>query len=275
MAQARQLQDACDAQTFAPLKPAKFESKVTGVEWVGADDQNVFVVTLQNRIWRSKDGGSSFVDITDRFNSSIKGEEPIAIVHVMAHKTNPGQTIFVGAGRYMWVSKDNGETLTAVKNSFSGAHATLRVNRLQPDWVLVHAKRPDCHSLDDYQIRCPSDLFVSKTAFVDLKLENLTAASGGKIAGFVDYDWGNEACGKIGGAAECIKLGISNDTVFATMYEKAGDWDSSWDPDVHFVRSDDYFRSIKSKVQCGNQFELMGSSIYLAVSNKCPVEPAS
>lgn len=31
--------------------------------------QNVFVVTLQNRIWRSKDGGSSFEDITQRFNS--------------------------------------------------------------------------------------------------------------------------------------------------------------------------------------------------------------
>jgi hypothetical protein len=99
-----------------------------------------------------------------------------------------------------------------------------------------------------------------QTAFVDLKLENLTAASGGKIAGFVDYDWGNEACGKIGGAAECIKLGISNDTVFATMYEKAGDWDSSWDPDVHFVRSDDYFRSIKSKVGLGGG---------VPISNQC------
>jgi hypothetical protein len=29
----------------------------------------------------------------------------------------------------------------------------------------------------------------------------------------------------------------------------------------------------KRQVQCGNQFELLGSSIYLAVSNKCPVNP--
>jgi hypothetical protein len=83
---------------------------------------------------------------------------------------------------------------------------------------------------------------------VDLKWENLTAAAGGKIAGFVDYDWGNEACSKLGGDA-CKSLGIQDDTVFATMFEKAGDWDSSWDPDVHFVRSDDYFRSTKSKVR--------------------------
>lgn len=86
-----------------------------------------------------------------------------------------------------------------------------------------------------------------QTAFVDLKLENLTASSGGKVAGFVDYDWGVEACGKQGREA-CAALGLGEDTVFATMFEKAGDWDSSWDPDVHFVRSDDYFRSMRSKV---------------------------
>jgi hypothetical protein len=159
-------------------------------------------------------------------SASIKGEEPIAIVHVIAHKTNPGQTIFIGAGVYMWwvlragpahaaavsrsgvalsmadagqllrrgpsqprsghlggspalrhalpspagpgppnrVSKDFGETLTPVKNpgGFKGAHVTVRANRQQPDWLLALAKRPDCHSLDDYQIRCPSDLFVAK-----------------------------------------------------------------------------------------------------------------
>jgi hypothetical protein len=86
-----------------------------------------------------------------------------------------------------------------------------------------------------------------QTAFVDLKWENMTAAANGKIAGFVDFDWGNEACSKLGPEA-CASLGVSNDTIFATMFEKAGDWDSSWDPDVHFVRSDDYFRTTKSKV---------------------------
>ncbi len=62
------------------------------------------------------------------------------------------------------VSKDIGETLTPVKNpgGFRGAHASVRANRLRPDWLLALAKRPDCHTLDDLQIRCPSDLFVAK-----------------------------------------------------------------------------------------------------------------
>lgn len=33
---------------------------------------------------------------------SIKGEEPVAIVRVVAHRTEPGATIFIGAGSYMW-----------------------------------------------------------------------------------------------------------------------------------------------------------------------------
>lgn len=62
------------------------------------------------------------------------------------------------------MSKDFGETLTPVKHpgGFKGAHVSVRANRLQPDWMLWMAKRPDCHTLDDYQIRCPLDLFVSK-----------------------------------------------------------------------------------------------------------------
>lgn len=31
--------------------------------------QHVFVITVKNAIWRSKDGGSTFEDITERFNS--------------------------------------------------------------------------------------------------------------------------------------------------------------------------------------------------------------
>jgi hypothetical protein len=173
------------------------------------------------------------------------------------------------------VSKDFGETLTPAKNpgGFKGSGATIRSNRLQPGWLLALAKRPDCRSLDDLQTRCPMDLFMSKTAFSDLKWENLTAASRGALAGFVDFDWATEGCAKAGGAPACAALNIADGAVFATAYERPGDWDSPWDPDVHFVRSDDGFRTTKSKVRCGNQFELLGNSVYLAVSNRCPVNP--
>ena len=42
------------------------------------------------------------------------------------------------------------------------------------------------------------------------------------------------------------------------MYEHAGDYDQSWDKDVHFVVSHNYFADMSRKVYCGNMFEVIG-----------------
>jgi hypothetical protein len=87
-----------------------------------------------------------------------------------------------------------------------------------------------------------------QNAFTDHTWINLTANAAGKVAGFVDWGWGISACNK----TSCDGLGLVDETVFGTMYEHAGDWDTAWDPDVHFVRSDDWFKTIKKKVRgCG------------------------
>lgn len=75
---------------------------------------------------------------------------------------------------------------------------------------------------------------------------NLTANAAGKVAGFVDWGWAMGSCSK----SSCDGLNLPDKAIFATMYEHAGDWDTAWDPDVHFVRSDDWFKTIHQKV-CG------------------------
>ena len=47
-------------------------------------------------------------------------------------------------------------------------------------------------------------------------------------------------------------------TVFATMYEHAGEYEQPWDADVHFVASDDSFHTFHTRVYCGNMFEVIG-----------------
>lgn len=81
-------------------------------------------------------------------------------------------------------------------------------------------------------------------AFTDMKWVNLTANTAGKVAGFVDWGWGLSACVK----SSCEGLNVPESTIYATMYEHAGDWDMAWDPDVHFVRSDDFFKTMVFKV---------------------------
>lgn len=37
-----------------------------------------------------------------RSTGSIKGEEPVSVTQVLAHKTSPNLMMFVNAGGYMW-----------------------------------------------------------------------------------------------------------------------------------------------------------------------------
>jgi hypothetical protein len=97
-----------------------------------------------------------------------------------------------------------------------------------------------------------------QSGYTDLKWTNLTESSNGQVAGFVDWDWAQTGCLKTG---NCSGMGLPDTSIFATMYAKPGDWDTSWDPDVHLVRSDDFFKTIKKRVPCGNQFELMGRQV--------------
>jgi hypothetical protein len=46
-----------------------------------------------------------------------------------------------------------------------------------------------------------------------------------------------------------------------------------WDKDIHFVVSHDMFKTQKRLVACGNQFEVLGSQIFMALPNNCPVGP--
>jgi len=88
-------------------------------------------------------------------------------------------------------------------------------------------------------------LLSPQDAFTSMTWVNLTANANGKVAGFVDWGWAIGSCSK----SNCDGLNLSDQAIFATMYEHAGDWDTAWDPDVHFVRSDDWFKTIKQKVR--------------------------
>jgi hypothetical protein len=90
---------------------------------------------------------------------------------------------------------------------------------------------------------------------------NLTANAAGKVAGFVDWGWAIGSCSK----SSCDRLNLPEKTIFATMYEHAGDWDTAWDPDVHFVRSDDWFKTIHQKVG-----GLLASWVCCYVTNMAP-----
>lgn len=122
---------------------------------------------------------------------------------------------------------------------------------------------------EEYDMQCPRDLWLTQDAFGEISWTNLTQNANGQIAAFVDFEWAAKLCE----TKECkgVKK-VRSETIFATTYDKPGDWDMAWDPDIHFVVSNDFFKSFSNKVACGNQFEVIGDAVYLARSNLCPTD---
>ncbi|KAG2441862.1 hypothetical protein HXX76_003470 [Chlamydomonas incerta] len=274
----RSLLATCEPLSFTELKPTVTHAPVLDLEWVGADDLTVFAITHKyaseaGGLWRSKDGGSSFVELTAKLNASISNAEVFSVMGVYSQKSHPGNVLLLGTGTYMWVSSDYGETLTPVRTPTKWRGSGIRSAKMHPrrdNWLLVLVKRPDCKSLDKAQMECPHDLMLNKDVFTPGSTwTNLTADSNGAVAGFVDFDWGASLCP----SGTCPDLPpISDDLVLATMYARPGDYDQPWDPDVHFTASADYFKSFSTHVRCGNMFEVVGRSVYLAFANSCPTD---
>ncbi|PNW71630.1 hypothetical protein CHLRE_16g662250v5 [Chlamydomonas reinhardtii] len=274
----RSLLATCEPLPFTELKPTVTHAPVLDLEWVGADDLTVFAITHKyaseaGGLWRSKDGGSSFVELTAKLNASISNAEVFSVMGVYSQKSQPGNVLLLGTGTYMWVSSDYGETLTPVRTPTKWRGSGIRSAKMHPrrdNWLLVLVKRPDCKSLDKAQMECPHDLMLNKDVFTPGSAwTNLTADSNGAVAGFVDFDWGASLCP----SGNCTDLPpISDDLVLATMYAKPGDYDQPWDPDVHFTASTTYFKSFSTHVRCGNMFEVVGRSVYLAFANSCPTD---
>ena len=112
-----------------------------------------------------------------------------------------------------------------------------------------------------------------------LTWQNLTQNSKGRVASFWDFDWGaslkkhDQAA-----AARARKSPDSADpTVLATAYESKAAMKGAypgWDVDLHFVSSDSWFARPHQRVAaCGNQIEVVGEMLYVAMPAGCPTHP--
>lgn len=263
----------CDATTFNPIKPSVLKSSLRDIIWEGLDDQHVFALTKafsnihEDGVWRSTDGGSNFVDISDHFKAPA-GDDSV-VYKLMAQKSKPNNMLFIGTGPVIWTSSDYGETAVAVKTpgEWTAALTTYRVHPYHDDWILALVRRKECRSANP--AACAYDLFLTQNAYSGLTWQNLTANTRGGIAGFVDFDWGANLCPD----NDCTSdMKFDERRIFATMFLHPGDLDQDWDPDVIFTYSDDFFKSHQLNIKCGNQFEILGRSIYLALANSCPTD---
>lgn len=271
-------QVGCDQSTYPALQPTITRAPVIDLQWLDKNDQNVLAITKKvgldaGGLWLSTDGGKRWAEQTAMLNASLPSTESVEVVGVFAQKSNPSNVLILGAGTWYWTSNDYAKTFTARQTPSKWRGMSIKSYKLHPirdDWLLILVKRPDCKALDRAQMECPHDLMYSPNMFSgDPTWVNLTESANGKIAGFVDFDWARNLCPD-GNCHTMMK--VKDETILATMYVHAGDYDQAWDPDVHFVSSDEWFKKFSTQVRCGNMFEIIGKSVYLAMANSCPTD---
>ena len=244
---------------------------------------------MGGRLFWSDDFGAapSWKDATPRLEGALTASPGLppamrGVVDVFAHPDAPCRLLIQGAGSLHWTTSDCGKTFAPAPApaGTAGWFADFKLHPTQPSWILSKVRRAECHRRGASGSKwCAYDLFVSKD-FAGT-WSNLTAASGGAVASFWDYDWGANLLKKAGsvpaGAAGGKGTTVKDATIFATAYESAAHMKGpypGWDKDMHFIASHDFFKSAHTKVaSCGNQFEVVGRTLYLAMPADCPAHP--
>eukprot|EP00197_Chlamydomonas_leiostraca_P003012 CAMPEP_0202867564 /NCGR_PEP_ID=MMETSP1391-20130828/9502_1 /ASSEMBLY_ACC=CAM_ASM_000867 /TAXON_ID=1034604 /ORGANISM="Chlamydomonas leiostraca, Strain SAG 11-49" /LENGTH=890 /DNA_ID=CAMNT_0049547617 /DNA_START=70 /DNA_END=2742 /DNA_ORIENTATION=- len=272
-----------DIRQLPQISPTVTKAPVVDLEWLQDNtDQHVLAITKKmgqdaGGVWYSSDGAKTWEEKTVLLNSTLQAGESLFVNAVFSSKSDPKNVVLLGNGLTYWTSNDFGATYTARQTPTKWKGMSIKSYKQHPHneaWLLVLVKRPACRTMDHMQQECPFDLVLTRDLFSgNPNWTNLTANANSQVAGFVDFDWGSNLCP--GSSAECsADMRVREETILATIYQHPGDYDQPWDPDVHFVMSNNWFSSFDTQVKCGNMFEIIGRTVYLAVANSCPVDPS-
>ncbi|KAL3138147.1 hypothetical protein ABBQ38_005375 [Trebouxia sp. C0009 RCD-2024] len=280
---------SCDNKTYpasGKLNPVMLDAPVVDIRWAGGKDdfdKYLFVLLrgadnyIGGHVWRNDQYGSGdWSDITQKLKDALpsdkqQAEDMLGVLDLHFHQRHPEKILFQGPGFYFWITTDFGQTFTAhltPGDATLGFWMELKVHPNVPDWLLAKVKRKDCLQ-DLSSAACAHDLFVSQD--FGSSWTNLTEKALGKVAAFWDFDWGASL------THTDPSKSFDDEVIFATIYEDASAMKGpypGWDKDLHFVRSDDLWDSHHTKlVACGNQFEVVGQRVFLAMPSACPVAP--
>lgn len=269
------------------------QDPVSDLRWAGPPsdpDKYVFAVTeptagaVGGRLWWSPDGGASWSDATPRLDGAFDAPPPGApatlkgVVDTWAHPGAPLRVLVQGAGAAHWITEDGGVTFKRLPTPGDtlGWYADLKLHPTRADWILAKVRRTACVSPAARRggdpAACAHDLMASLDFGASWK--NLTAASGGAVSAFWDFEWGAAVT-----SAGASKTRAPDARILATGYTTASAVKGprpGWDVDMHFLVSDTWFegkRGHRLVAACGNQIEAVGESLFVAMPATCPTHP--
>jgi len=245
-----------DAGKKVSVKEVVFDSAVSDIQWLGANQKTVLVQTSKGRLYRSKSGGDEWKDITDELKVDIPGgtATPITVDHLIKSPTDPNIVLVAGTARSHFISVNAGSTWRRVRQR-SKIH-TFQYHKTRPTWALLSSWTEACEASktkaktdeDDPDADtgpCNHMLYITK----DLG-KTFTLVS----SYVVQFSWGEAEVGQ-------------QDSVFFTHFRsKTGDQPKLyiWSHQVDFAKTDDTGRRITRLVEHGNKFLISHSFIFVA-----------
>jgi hypothetical protein len=225
------------------------ESPVEDIQW--ADDQTIFVLSEKGAVYLSVDAGRTWKNQMPKFVKATSNDANAqhVIQGMYISKIDRTKVFLMGKLGDNWFSVDMGKNF-----QWSPLPLTdIRLHPTQAMWLLGSGMSEGCS--DSKKGACFKKLYMSKDF-------------GANWQPLLDYvvqlDWSPPVI---------TDRRISDDWIYVTAHsEKSGNQRfGTWDKNIHFIVSRDYFKSYEVLVQHGNRF-LFGDYSFLFVAQVNPLK---
>jgi len=231
------------SQQGPTISPFAFEGEVNEVAYAGKHHSSVFAtMKYTGSVWRSDDDGKNWKGLNSQLGTDADFTGAFSIV---PNPVNPNIVYVVGLEEQCWLSTDAGNTYTEVKANF-----TVRGFKWHPfeeNWAIAYKSNIECIRLRKY--RCFGELMLTVDA-------GLSWRSVAQYVKYPNYAWLQSAGTK--GNAKGIAI---------VQHKRSKGVAQSWDTDLDFVQSDNFFETKSVLLPKGNNFAIIDKYVFVAVAN--------
>lgn len=226
------------------VSEVSFDSHIEDIQWCGEDHRTILLKTRKGRLYRSKDGGKTWMEITDLLKT---GEPDSAVVvdSIMASPVNKNIIVVVGTHRNHFVSEDAAVSFRKIQ--YSSTIHNFHFHPTRPSYALLSTWTDPCYSKTGSRrgAECNHQLYYTPDLGRTFKL----------IGEYVvQFSWGDK------------KIGVQDNIYFTQHRGKSGDQPryGGWSKNVDLMVTKDFGRSVNRLVYRGNKFLLSNGYFFVA-----------
>lgn len=212
---------------------------VADLQWLGEDKKVVLLQTHTGHLYRSTNGGETWVDIRNQMNKSSQSLRPGLSAHApirrLIHSPADSNVLFaLGAGEDSFVSDNAGQTWTRI--GLQTRVQGFAFHSRRPTWFLMSFWSASCMSLRSKD-PCSHNLFLTKDLGNTFSLV---------CSHIVQFSWGKSQFSQ-------------SDRVYLTHFrDKSTNQQrlTRWMQGIDFAFTDDFGKTVTRRVSNGNKFQI-------------------